>query len=87
MRETRGQGFDGLGHGSGRDGSRPRVQRVGSDPSGFFYNSRRGIHSGFELNILFENGRIGISNLSLCNWNTSAALLRTGAGFRLLWKA
>jgi hypothetical protein len=34
-----GHGFDGLGHGSGRDGSRPRVQRVGSDPSGFFYNS------------------------------------------------
>jgi hypothetical protein len=31
--------FDGLDYGSGRVGSRPQVQRIGSDPSGFFYNT------------------------------------------------
>jgi hypothetical protein len=37
-----GYGFDGLDHGSGQVGSRPRVQLVRSDPSRFFYNSLSG---------------------------------------------
>jgi hypothetical protein len=36
-----GHGFDGLNHGSGRIGSRPRIRRVRSDLSGFFYNSKQ----------------------------------------------